>query len=33
MQLKDAFRESMHDIRKVWDEQLKKKKRKKRSGN
>jgi membrane protein required for colicin V production len=26
-QIKDAFRESMNDIRKVWDEQLKKKKK------
>lgn len=26
--IKDAFRESMHDIEKVWQEQLKKKKRK-----
>ena len=26
--VKDAFRESMHDIQKIWDENLKKKKRK-----
>ena len=25
--IKDAFRESMNDIRKAWDEQLKKKKK------